>query len=67
MLTGAYYLARKWGCAKRAEEAKAALFTCDLVNVNHLPEPAEIVDAVLASQVAEFTFSRYAPSRFWGT
>lgn len=66
MLAGGYYLARKWGSdehARRLRDEFESVVGRDKLHL--LQEPAVTIEAGIARKVADFSMSRFAPSRFW--
>ncbi|KRA14899.1 hypothetical protein [Lysobacter sp. Root604] len=66
MLTGGYYLARKWSSdehARRLRDEFEGAVGRDQLHL--LQEPAVAIEPGIARRVADFSLSRFAPSRFW--
>lgn len=66
MLTGAYYLARKWGDAQQATKVRNALsayFTP--AEIDGFAAPQGVISMEAARRITNFAHERFAPSRFW--
>lgn len=66
MLTGAYYVAQKWGGPEQVAKIRTALSRhMTSSQVDELPKPAMVAGGGMAKGIADFSYERFAPSRFW--
>ncbi|MBA3928429.1 MAG: hypothetical protein C0521_02450 [Xanthomonas sp.] len=66
MLTGAYYLARKWGDAQQATKVRNALSAYFApAEIDGFAAPQSVISMSAARRITNFAHERFAPSRFW--